>query len=178
VFDVSQTEGDPIPTVNQVEELYGDDVPAGLFLGLADQVLAAGYTIEDATVETFGDSRKGDTNFLAKKVRLLDTLSPVMRAKTLAHELAHVLMHDPAQQKENALDRRDIEVEAESAAYIVLAAAGLDTAEYAFGYVAGWSGGDMKLVAATAARAGQAAKKMLDALEAAPADAVVETAAA
>jgi hypothetical protein len=54
------------------------------------------------------------------------------------------------------------EVEAESVAFIVCQAAGLTTGAYSFGYVAGWSGGDPKIVKATAERVVTAARDILD----------------
>ena len=70
-------------------------------------------------------------------------------AKTLAHELAHVLLHDDPH---NRRTRDHCEVEAESVAYIVLQAQGVETDGYSLPYVAGWSGGKAEVVADTAAR--------------------------
>lgn len=73
-------------------------------------------------------------------------LSGAQGAKTLIHELAHVLLH----QKSGITERVVAEVEAESVAFVVCRALGLDTADYSFAYVAGWSGGDTEVIAATA----------------------------
>ena len=65
-------------------------------------------------------------------------LSDGMKAKTLTHEIAHAMLHCVDGPEEEA-DRRTREVQAESVAYTVLSYLGLDTSDYSFGYVAGWS---------------------------------------
>jgi antirestriction protein ArdC len=87
-------------------------------------------------------------------------------AKTLSHELAHVLLHTSALQA-GTLDRARAEVEAESTAYLVCAAFGLDSMEYTLGYVANWSGGDSTQVLATAATVQRCARTILEAADSA-----------
>ena len=94
-------------------------------------------------------------------------MSPAHATKTLAHELAHVLLHDPMVDPAWAMPCREVkEVEAESVAYLVAAHEGLNTADYTFGYVAGWAndrtGADM---AATATRIMAAARTITERLD-------------
>jgi hypothetical protein len=93
-------------------------------------------------------------------VTVADHLSPAQATKTLAHELAHCLQHDGTEYSSGCRGRA--EVEAESVAYIVCQAVGLTTAAYSFGYVAGWSAGDPKVVKATAERVAKAARGILE----------------
>jgi DNA primase len=89
-------------------------------------------------------------------------MTGVYETRTLAHELAHVLLHDG----EELMSRPLKKLAAESAAYIVLGAAGLDSAEYSLPYVAHWAGGDRALISKTGERAMGAARQILDGLEA------------
>ena len=143
VFDVADTAGEPLPVVNA--ELLDGDAPSDLWDALGSQVLRAGFTL------TRGDcgSANGRTDFADRTVRVRDGLSGAQAAKTLAHELAHVLLHDDSH---NRRTRDHCEVEAESVAYIVLQAQGIETDGYSLPYVAGWSGGKAEVVADTAAR--------------------------
>jgi antirestriction protein ArdC len=142
IFDVSQTDGPPLPEVGPA--LLDGNAPAQLWDRLAAQVAGAGFTL------TQGDCRpaNGTTDFVARAVTVRDDVTDAQAAKTLAHELAHVLLHDGT---ENATGCRGrAEVEAESVAYLVCAAAGLDTDGYSFPYVASWAGGDSDRVRTTA----------------------------
>ena len=143
VFDLADTAGEPLPVV--AAELVDGDAPSDLWDALGSQVLRAGFAL------TRGDcgSANGQTDFAARTVRVRDGISTAQAAKTLAHELAHVLLHDdPA----NRRSRDHCEVEAESVAYIVLQAQGIETDGYSLPYVAGWSSGKAEVVADTAAR--------------------------
>lgn len=151
VFDVSQTDGEPLPSV--VDHLTGD-APDHLLAGLVDAITAAGYTYERGPTGT----ANGYTDYTGRTVRVSDTLTGAMAAKTTAHELAHVLMHHPDSDR----PARDVcEIEAESVAYVVMAAHGIDSGGYTLGYVAGWSGGDVATVKTTATRVAAHAKKIL-----------------
>jgi hypothetical protein len=88
-------------------------------------------------------------------------LSDAQAAKTLAHELAHVTLHDNPQSLGGCRDR--VEIEAESVAWILCRTAGLDSAAYSFGYVAHWPAGDPKAVRDTAERVVAAARELLEA---------------
>lgn len=73
-------------------------------------------------------------------------MSELQTLKTAIHEIAHAKLHDidlnaPKDEQQPRVDRRTREVEAESVAYTVCQHYGLDTSDYSFGYVAGWSSG-------------------------------------
>jgi hypothetical protein len=125
--------------------------------GLARQVKAAGFTLE------LGDcgGANGATRFDVRTVRVRDDVSDAQACKTLAHELAHVMLHDGA-----IGCRGMVEVEAESVAFIVSAASGLSTDGYSVPYVGRWASGDVKVVRETAERVVSTARAILAALEA------------
>ena len=120
-------------------------------------MITAGFGLRRAGIDS---GANGTTNYATRTVTVADHLSPAQAAKTLAHELVHCLLHDGT---EYALGCRGrAEVEAESVAYVVCQAAGLTTAAYTFGYVAGWSGGDVEAVKTTAERVVGCARQILD----------------
>src|SRR5207249_4796746 len=127
VFDIDQTDGEPIADVRPV--LLDGHAPAGLWDSLAAQVVAAGFDLQR------GDCRpaNGRTDYAARTVTVRTDVTDAQAAKTLAHELAHVLLHDGSAY---ALGCRGlVEVEAESVAYVVASAAGLPTDAYSLPYV-------------------------------------------
>jgi antirestriction protein ArdC len=156
VFDISQTDGDGVRVPARPVLLEGE-APVGLADALGAQVQAAGFDL--GWSDELGTAN-GATSFTDRTVRIAVHLSDAQAAKTLAHELAHVRLHDGTEYAAGHRDRA--EVEAESVAYIVCQAAGLTTAAYSFGYVAHWSGGDTALVKATAERVVTCARGILD----------------
>lgn len=136
VWDLSQTSGEPLPTQPKPVLLSGQ-APAGLW-----DALVAVATDRDFTVDR-GDCRgaNGYTDFAARAVRVRDDVDDAQACKTLAHELGHVTMHDPAAFAGTTAGCRGVvEVEAESLAYLVAASHGLDASGYTFAYVASWAG--------------------------------------
>ncbi len=152
VFDISQTEGDPLPDVRP--SLLAGEAPEGLWDALARQVADAGYTLQR------GDcgGANGRTNYLTRTVTVRADVDDAQAVKTLAHELAHVWLHDP---EEGHHHRGTAEVEAESVAYVICHAAGLASDDYSLPYVAVWSDGDPAVVRATAERVLGAAQRAL-----------------
>lgn len=146
VFDISQTEGKPIP--HSQPTLLAGGSPAGLWEMLADQVQAAGFSLDRGEC----GGANGVTDHLNRTVRVRADVSPAQATKTLAHELAHVMLHGPPEPPALPRPRDVAEVEAESVAHVVTAAAGLPTATYSVPYVAGWSGGDLDVVGESACR--------------------------
>lgn len=133
VFDASQVE--PPPAAPPPPKLLTGQAPPGLWDSLAELVAVEGFTI------TRGDCGRanGVTNFDNHEVRVRDGIDDAQAVKTLAHELGHVLTMD-ASQVLTYNDQRELrEVEAESIAYIVTAAHGLDSSQYTFDYLAGWA---------------------------------------
>jgi len=156
VFDVSQTDGDPLPSLPA--PLLEGGSPAALWDGLASQVVAAGFGLDRGDC----DGANGRTDYLTRLVRVRDDVDGAQGAKTLAHELAHVMLHDRTEQA--TVCRGRAEVEAESVAFLVCAGAGLDTERYSFPYVTVWSGGKPEAVRETAGRVITTARVILDAL--------------
>jgi hypothetical protein len=153
VFDISQTDGPDLPEAPRPVLLDGQ-APPGLLDGLTQQIQEHGFQLvrHDFDIPHPGQgSPNGVTDYLARTVLVRPDLTEAQTAKTLAHELGHVLLHAPTR-RPAALTREQAEVEAESVAYIVTAAHGLDSGTYTIPYVAGWSGGDRQVVADTAGR--------------------------
>lgn len=153
VFAQSDTTGDDLPEVRPVL-LEGE---GALWDALAAQVVAAGFTLSR------GDcgSANGYTDFAARTVVVAEHLSGRQADKTLAHELGHALLGHGAQV---VVDRDLAEIEAESVAYIVCNALGIDSASYSLAYVAGWSGGSVERIRRTAERVVSTAQAVLAAM--------------
>jgi len=157
VFDVAQTEGDELPVV--CHNLEGDD-PAACFDGLRGQASRLGYGV---TLVELPGTANGDCTYGLRRIRVESRNHPAQQVKTLAHELAHALLH------EGVADRALAELEAESTAFVVCRALGLDSGDYSFGYVASWAGGGPEAAAAITASGGdiqRAAAAILDGLDA------------
>ena len=168
VFDISQTGGDPIPTPPEPTLLEGE-APAGLWEGLAGQVQAAGFELMRVPHEGMIRGANGMTDFEARTVAVRENMDPAAQVKTLAHELGHVLLHDP--DREDARRHRGIaEVEAESVSLMVGAAHGMDTTGYTIPYVSTWAARvdgkePVEVVKATGERVRKTAAGILDQLD-------------
>ncbi len=136
VFDVSQTEGRELPSIG-VSELTGDVAD---FTAIYDRLAALSPL--PVMVDTVPGAAKGYTSFVEQRIVLRSGMSQVQTIKTLVHEIAHAKLHDPEKvTTEERKQRREKEVEAESVAYVVCQHFGIDTSDYSFAYVAGWSQG-------------------------------------
>jgi hypothetical protein len=136
VFDISQTEGPELPDV--VSKLSGL-APEGVFATLTEFANTIGFRVE--LPETLESGANGDTTHSLGRIRVAASNSEAQQVKTLAHEIGHALLHDPEVSEAKELTRGLMELEAESTAYVICAALGMDTSDYSFGYVAGWAGG-------------------------------------
>jgi hypothetical protein len=171
VFDISQTDGDPLPGIRAGRgQLLQGAAPEGLWAKLAGLVEAGGFPVSRGDP---GGGANGVTRYgPPREVVVRDDVDDAQAVKTLAHEAGHILLgHGEA---EHGLHRGVKEVEAESVAYIVAAAHGLDTSSYTFPYVAAWAsraaagadGGPLTVtdvVQATGQRVVKVAHKLLDA---------------
>ena len=137
VFDVSQTEGKELPTIG-VDELTGDVEQYRDFFAALEK--ASPFSI---AFEPIGGDIKGYANYEEKRIAIREGMSELQTLKTAIHEITHARLHDHinTEQEQPRADRRTREVQAESIAYTVCQHYGLDTSDYSFGYVAGWSGG-------------------------------------
>lgn len=133
VFDVSQTDGEPLPQPPEAKLLTGE-APPGLWDALQAFVEGQGFSVSRGGC----GSANGLTNFADRRVRVRDDIDDAAAVRTLGHEAAHVVLHDPGQRQGFAC-RGVVEVEAESVAFLLTAAHGLDASQYTFNYVAGWA---------------------------------------
>ncbi|WP_315092763.1 ArdC-like ssDNA-binding domain-containing protein [uncultured Cellulomonas sp.] len=144
VFDISQTDGPPLPEVEP--RLLTGDAPQRLWAHLAGTVADDGFTLERGPCPP---GANGYTAYRANTVRIRDDVEPAQATKTLAHELGHIRAdheHRFPNYASNTQCRGRAEVEAESIAYLVAATAGLDTTNYSLPYIAGWSQGRLDLL--------------------------------
>ena len=134
VYDISQTEGQPLP---EIADILEGDLDEGL-KSLKEAMLQA------SPVPVCFQPIDGETNGFyspaAGEIVVDSTLSEKQSLKTLIHETAHALLHNPEASSSQST-RETKEVEAESVAYVVCQYFGLDTSDYSFGYIAGWSSG-------------------------------------
>ena len=138
VFDVSQTEGEPLPSI-AVNELSGSVQDYQDFFKALEQASPVPIGFEDIE-----GGAHGYFHLLDNRIAIQEGMSQLQTIKTAIHEIAHAKLHaiDPTDPKQtNRPDSRTREVQAESVAYAVCQHYGLDTSEYSFGYVAGWSSG-------------------------------------
>lgn len=161
VFDVSQTEGRELPSLG-VDELTGD-VPN------YDAMFSAVEAISPVPVEFRpASAAKGCFNYLERKIYVNEGMSQVQTLKTLIHETAHALLHDSSVLDDEIpkKDRHTKEVEAESIAYVVCQHFGIDTSDYSFPYVTGWSRGkELPELKASLECIGKTAAEMIDRIE-------------
>jgi DNA primase len=138
VWDISQTSGAELPRPPAMAELDGT-APEGLWDNLAKQVSEAGYTLEREQLPE--GAEYGYTHHPTRRIVVADRLGPVDAVATLAHEVAHMHMHDPSGFAEATTRscRGVREVEAESVAYLIAAHHGLPTDRASFPYVATWA---------------------------------------
>jgi antirestriction protein ArdC len=136
VFDVTQTEGEELPSI--CNRLDAND-QKGRYAQLLTAAQRIGFRVAD---HKFNGEANGDCCHAERLIRVETTNSPAQRVKTLAHELAHALLH------ENWDNRALAELEAESTAYIVCQQLGIDSGDYSFGYLATWAGDGNKAIAA------------------------------
>ena len=139
VFDVSQTEGKELPDI-AVDELTGDVDRYKDFFAALEKTSPVPIAFEKIEGGSHGYYHLAD-----KRIALNEGMSELQTLKTAIHEIAHAKLHDidlnAPKDGQPRVDRNTREVEAESVAYTVCQHYGLDTSDYSFGYVAGWSSG-------------------------------------
>ena len=138
VFDVSQTDGKPIPEL-EVNELLSTVEGYEDFVQALMNISPVPIAFEDIP----GDS-KGYFSTAEKRIAVQENMSESQTLKTMVHEVAHSRLHDKEVNQSMDIpvkDRNTKEVEAESVAFTVCQHFGIDTSDYSFGYIAGWSSG-------------------------------------
>lgn len=136
VFDISQTEGEPLPDI--VHKLDGSVEGYADFIEALKQ-----FSPVPIDFETIKGTANGYYSNTDKRIAVEKDMSESMHCKTGIHEIAHAILHDSdnGTEKKNNPDSRTKEVQAESIAFTVMYYFGFDTSEYSFGYILGWSSG-------------------------------------
>ena len=141
VFDVSQTDGEPIPSL-EVNELTASVKDYALLTAAIEQVSPVPMRFDEIEGEAKGYYSDAD-----KEICIQVGMGESQTIKTMIHEVAHAMLHNSDFMKQNGeeKDRLTKETEAESIAFTVCSALGIDTSDYSFPYVASWaSGKEMK----------------------------------
>ena len=161
VFDISQTDGEPIETLAP-EELTEAVADYDLFMKAITAVSPVPIRFDEIAGEAKGYYNSGDKEIVIQK-----GMSESQTIKTAIHETGHARLHDKDIMEKQGIekDRLTKEVEAESVAYCVCSAFGVDTSEYSFPYIAGWSSNrDMKELKASMDIIRKTAGEMIDEL--------------
>lgn len=172
VFDISQTEGKPLPPPPQVRTLEGECDLFEPAIPLLEKL--TGFQIERCALE---HGVNGTCRYGEKCIRINETLNSRHAFKTLTHECAHALLHNFGACDRNRMDGKEQalidrllespelrETESESVSFVVCMACGIDCSEYSFAYIAAWLSGK-ELLPASLARISNCAQKMLLALQ-------------
>lgn len=132
VFDVSQTDGEELPT-GCVTKLTGE---VEGFTELIEKLESVSPV--SVSYENIKGTANGYYSHKEQRIVIQEGMSQQQTVKTLVHEISHAILHSEEGEAKDA-DRNTREVQAESVAYTVCSMLGLDTSDYSFGYVAGWS---------------------------------------
>ena len=158
-FDVSQTDGKELPSLG-VDELMGSVDGYGTFFEALKQSCPVPMTFEDIP-----GGAKGFYSQTEKRIAIQEGMSEVQTVKTAIHEMAHQKLH-AIELGNKDLNRNSKEVEAESVAYTVCQHYGIDTSDYSFSYVAGWSEGrEMPELKASLETIRRAASEMISTID-------------
>jgi len=155
VFDVSQTEGKPIPQVPKPKQLTGDSRQIQKTIKALEHFAAKrGNPVSYQALDV-----NGVYNLQKESIAINQDLPALQTLKTLIHEIAHAILHPTS-----SLSVHTAELEAESCAFLVCDSLGLDTSQYSFAYLAGWARDPKELLPA-AERACKAANNILEVLQ-------------
>jgi hypothetical protein len=149
-----------------VSKLHGG-APEGVFVKLIAFAESLGFSVERPS--SLESGANGDTDHRDGRIRVATNNADAQQVKTLAHEIGHALLHDPESIATRDVTRGLKELEAESVAYATCRALGMETGEYSFGYVVGWSGGGedaLKGIKASTGRIQRAVAAVLKTFEA------------
>ena len=135
VFAYEDTSGEkPLPSIVSIVDKEVSNF---------DEVFAALQKVSPAPIrfDSVDGGANGYYNLLKREIVVKDTLPQAQKIKTAVHEVAHSILHDKIDGLDQEANKREMEVSAESVAFVVCSYLGLDTSEYSFGYVGGWSAG-------------------------------------
>ena len=137
-YDISQTEGKPLPSI--ATPLTGNMERYDDFMAALAQVSPVPIGFEDISGSAYGYYSP-----MEKRIAVREGLSEQQTLKTLVHEISHAKLHDVGLSKPKderpQIDRQTMECQAEAIAFVCCERFGLDTSDYSFGYIAGWSSG-------------------------------------
>ena len=128
IFDISQTEGKPLPVM--AEELNGQVTDYGIIMDSLKETAPAPIRFE-----SWEESKKGYFSPLLNEIVIKSGMSELQTVKTGIHETAHSILHSGTN---NLKDSATMETEAESIAFIVCCHLGVDTSRYSFRYLETW----------------------------------------
>ena len=133
-FAYEDTSGKPLPSIVSILDKDVDNY---------DSVMDALRKISPAPIrfDSVGGGANGYYDLANREIVVKDTLPQAQKIKTAVHEVAHSILHDKIDGLDLEATKREMEVSAESVAFVVCSWLGLDTSEYSFGYVGGWSAG-------------------------------------
>jgi antirestriction protein ArdC len=134
VFDISQTDGDPVPA--DAYQLPTGDGPDGALDRLTAWLTAEGWTLRQLPL---AGTCEGYTDHERRIIVTETNLEPAARLVVLLHEAAHAVLHADVKADEYQTHRGLCETEAESSAYVLANLLGLDLAASSISYIAGWS---------------------------------------
>ena len=134
VFAYEDTSGKPLPSIVSILDKEVDNF---------DSVMDALRKISPAPIrfDSVDGGANGYYDLVNREIVVKDTLPQAQKIKTAVHEVAHSILHDKIDGLDLEATKREMEVSAESVAFVVCSWLGLDTSEYSFGYVGGWSAG-------------------------------------
>ena len=160
-FDISQTDGPDLPTVG-VNELTGEVGDYRILFNALSEICPVPIYTEDIR-----NGAKGYYSDADRKIVIKSDMSQLQTIKTMIHEMAHEKLHAKEHlDEDHILDRRTKEVEAESIAYTICQHYGLDSSDYSFSYIAGWSSGkEVKELKASLERIRSAADEMITGID-------------
>ena len=162
VFDVSQTDGDPLPEI--CHKLKGGVAEYDNILSALKT--AAKIPVEIREIKPEEGEANGWYNGKTNAITIRSGMSQAQTIKTLCHEMGHSILHCSGGKQEKA-DRETCELQAESVAYIVCNYLGIDSGDWSFGYIASWSKGkSTRQLEKNMAAIGDAAMEIIKRLEA------------
>ena len=132
VFAYEDTTGKPLPSIVSIVDKEVDNF---------DSVMDALRKISPAPIrfDSVDGGANGYYDLVNREIVVKDTLPQAQKIKTAVHEVAHSILHDKIDGLDQEATKNEMEVEAESVSFCVAAWLGLDTSEYSFGYISGWS---------------------------------------
>lgn len=161
VFDISQTEGEPLPEITH--KLQGNVDEYSDFMEALKQ-----FSPVPIEFKAIDGSANGYYHLVDKNIVVVDGMSQVMNIKTTIHEISHYILHDQdtGLEKDNLPNRETKEVQAESVAFTVCQYYGIDSSDYSFGYIGGWSSGkDLKELKASLETIRQTAQTIISGVD-------------